>query len=175
MIRAACPSDVETVIALIRELAEYEKLLDQCHADSARLREDLFGELPGAEVFVATSDDGATTCDDGAAAGEGPIVGYALGFPIYSTFETRRCYYLEDLYVTPAARGVGFGRALLARVAVRARQLECPRLDWNVLAWNRGAIDFYAGFGADVLTDWRVCRLQGEALARVADLAGKIG
>ncbi len=142
------------LLTLIRELADYERLQHEVEANAASLGEHLFGESPRCSALVATEADN--------------IVGYALYFPSYSTFRSSPALFLEDLYVTPAARGKGHGRALLAAVAAAARDLGAARLDWNVLAWNQPAIDFYQTLGAEVLTDWRVCRLQGEALQRVA-------
>ena len=97
MIRPARPDDVDAILALIRELAEYEELVNQMDATPEALHESLFGPAPAAESLVVTESE-----DDG------PIVGYALFFPTFSTFKTRRCLYLEDLYVTPAARGKGY-------------------------------------------------------------------
>ena len=142
------------LLTLIRELADYERLQHEVEANAGALGEHLFGESPRCSALVALEADN--------------IVGYALYFPSYSTFRSSPALFLEDLYVTPAARGKGHGRALLAAVAAAARDLGAARLDWNVLAWNQLAIDFYQTLGAEVLTDWRVCRLQGEALQRVA-------
>ena len=126
-----------------------------------------------AQALVAEGDPQEEQKTGGAGAGPS-VVGYALYFSTYGSFATRPCLHLEDLYVTPHARGEGHGRALLAAVAAEARRRECPRLDWCVLDWNEPAIEFYRRIGADLLADWRVCRLEGDALARVADLADKI-
>lgn len=162
MIRPARPEDVASIVDLIRELAEYEDLLDQVEATPEALHEHLFGAAPACEALVATENDTA------------PLLGYALFFPIFSTFKTRRCLFLEDLYVTPGARGKGLGRELLAAVAGIARDRDCPRLDWNVLSWNQPAIDFYEGLGAAVLSDWWLCRAEGDGLRRMAAGADKI-
>ena len=111
------------LLALIRELADYERLQHEVEANAASLGKHLFGESPRCSALVASEADS--------------IVGYALYFPSYSTFRSSRALFLEDLYVTPEARGKGHGRALLAAVAVAARDLGAARLDWNVLAWNQ--------------------------------------
>ena len=157
MIRPAQPGDVATLLTLIRELADYEKLQHEVEASAGSLAEHLFGDSPRCSALVATE------------AGADGIVGYALYYPTYSTFKARPALFLEDLYVTPGARGRGHGKALLAAVAAAARQQGAVRLDWNVLAWNQPAIDFYQTLGAEVLGDWRVCRLDGEALGRLAN------
>ena len=163
MIREATPVDVPAILALTRELARYEDLEHELELSADRLGAHLFGTEKICSALVATPDDG----------GAAPI-GYALFFPTYSTFKTRPCLYLEDLYVTPNHRGRGHGRALLATVAAAAQAMGCPRLDWSVLSWNRLAVDFYGELGASLLPDWRTCRLEGDALARVAVLADKI-
>ena len=154
MIRAAQPADVATLLSLIRELADYERLQHEVEASAGPLTEHLFGENPRCSALVATDED--------------DIVGYALYYPTYSTFKASPAMFLEDLYVTPAARGKGHGRALLAAVAAAAKDLGAARLDWNVLSWNQSAIDFYQTLGAEVLRDWRVCRLDRESLGRLA-------
>ena len=164
MIRSATPEDVEAIIALIGELADYEKLQHQVEASAESLRRDLFAAAPACQVLLAEVDQPA-----------GPVVvGYALFFPSYSTFKTRACLYLEDLYVSPHHRSKGLGRALLAGVADAARRRGCPRMDWSVLDWNLPAIDFYEALGAELMPDWRTCRLEGDALARVASMTGSI-
>jgi GNAT superfamily N-acetyltransferase len=153
-IRPARPPDCPTLLGLIRELAVYEKLEDQVVASPAMLETELFGERPVIEAALAW---------------EGPAaVGFALWFENFSTFLGRRGLYLEDLYVIPAARRRGVGRALLEHVASLAARRGCGRLDWSVLEWNGPAIRFYRAMGAEVLPDWRVCRLTGDALARFA-------
>ena len=164
MIRPARPEDVEAIIALIRELAEYENLVEQMEATPEALHEHLFGPAPAAETLVATATREPTAT----------VLGYALFFPTFSTFKARRCLYLEDLYVTAGARGEGHGKALLAAVAGIAQDRGCPRLDWNVLSWNQPAIDFYKGLGAAVLSDWWLGRAEGDSLPRVARAADKI-
>ena len=153
-IRPATPADCELIVSLIRELAAYEKLLDQCHATPAALRESLFGERPRAECLIAEHD------------GEG--VGFALFFHNYSTFLAKPGLYLEDLYVRPAARGLGLGKALLVRLAALAVERGCGRFEWSVLDWNRPAIRFYEALGARAQDEWTIYRVTGEALTALA-------
>lgn len=138
----------------IRELAQYERLLDQVVATEDDLRTTLFGPRPYAEVLIAES--------------RGRALGFALFFHNYSTFLGRPGLYLEDLFVRADARGQGIGRRLLSAVAAVAVARGCGRLDWAVLNWNEPAIGFYRRMGAVMQEDWRVFRLTGEALARVA-------
>ena len=152
-IRPATIDDVGTILSFIRQLADYEQLLDRVVATEERLRESLFGAAPAAEVLLAL---------DG-----GRPVGFALFFHNYSTFLAQRGVYLEDLFVEPAARGRGVGRLLLAAVARVAVERACGRLEWAVLDWNEPAIGFYRRMGADLMAEWRICRLTGEALATV--------
>ena len=152
-IREARPGDVPVIAALIRALAEYEKLADSCHADEAALREHLFGARPYVEAIVA---------EDG-----GAPAGFALFFHNYSTFLTKPGIYLEDLFVKPELRGRGIGRALLARLAALAMERGCGRLEWAVLDWNAPAIGFYESLGARPMSEWSVFRLDGENLARL--------
>jgi GNAT superfamily N-acetyltransferase len=154
MIRPARPADVPSLLECIRGLARYERLEHQLDLDGGRLREHLFGPRPACAALVAEQD--------------GAVVGFALYFATYSTFRTRPCLFLEDLFVQPDQRGCGHGLALLAAVAAEAVARGCPRLDWNVLDWNESAIDFYRRQGAELLPDWRTCRLQGEALQALA-------
>ncbi|MCB9888937.1 MAG: GNAT family N-acetyltransferase [Planctomycetes bacterium] len=160
VVRAARPADVEAILGLIRELAQYERLEHQMHASAADLHAHLFGTPPACEALVAEA--------------AGRVVGYAVFLGAYSTFLTRPTLYLEDLYVTPQMRGTGLGKALLAQVAAVAVQRRCPRLDWTVLEWNRPAIEFYRRLGAELADPWRLCRLDGDALARLAAGAGTI-
>lgn len=155
--RTAGPDDAADVARFIRDLARYEQLEHQLDLDEARLREHLGGPQPACGALLAELD--------------GQPVGFALFFPTYSTFRTRPCLYLEDLFVLPERRGHGIGLALLRAVAAIAVARGCPRLDWNVLDWNTPAIGFYERQGARLLSDWRVCRLDGDALQRVAAAA----
>lgn len=152
--RSATPADVPLVLAFIRELADYERLPHEVVATEPLLHEALFGPSPDAEVLFAELD--------------GEPVGFALFFHSFSTFLGRRGLYLEDLFVRPAARGRGVGRALLARLAAIARQRGCGRFEWSVLDWNEPAIGFYRSLGAVPMDGWTVYRVTGEALARLA-------
>jgi GNAT superfamily N-acetyltransferase len=156
-IRAAEPGDVGAMLALMRELAEFEKLTHLFVATEESLREALFGARPAAEALVAERDS--------------QIVGYALFFHTFSTFLSRRGLYLEDLYVQPALRGSGLGTALLQRVAAIAVERRCGRFEWSVLDWNQRAIDFYTKMGATVLPDWRIVRVTDDALLQLAQSA----
>jgi GNAT superfamily N-acetyltransferase len=156
-IRAAEAADVGVMFALMRELAEFEKLTHLFEANEESLHEALFGARPAAEALVAERD--------------GRIVGYALFFHNFSTFLSRRGLYLEDLYVQPALRGSGLGTALLRRVAAIAVERRCGRFEWSVLDWNQPAIDFYTKLGATVLPDWRIVRVTGDALSQLAHSA----
>lgn len=155
VVRVAAADDAAHVAHFIRELARYERLEHQLDLDESRLRRHLGGPQPACGALLAELD--------------GAPVGFALFFPTYSTFRTETCLHLEDLFVQPELRGRGIGLALLRAVAAEAVRRGCPRLDWNVLDWNTPAIGFYQRQGAVLLTDWRVCRLEGEALRRVAD------
>ena len=155
--RAATTADVPTIARFIRELARYEQLEHQLDLDEERLREHLFGKHPACGALIAEADGGPA--------------GFALWFQTYSTFRTRPCLHLEDLFVLPEFRGRGLGLALLRELAAVAVARDCPRLDWQVLDWNAPAIGFYEKQGARVLPDWRVCRLDGEALQKVAAAA----
>jgi len=153
-IRAARPDDGPTIFKLIQALAEYERLSHEVTGSEALLREHLFGDRPYAEALLATWD--------------GEVVGFALFFSTYSTFLTRPGLYLEDLFVQPAYRGRGLGKALLQRLAQVAVERGAGRLEWNVLDWNAPAIAFYQAMGAQVLPDWRTCRVTGTALQALA-------
>jgi GNAT superfamily N-acetyltransferase len=153
-LRPAAPSDVARILGFIRELAVYEKLEHQVVATESGLAEQLFGPRPAAEVVLAEID--------------GAPVGFALFFHNFSTFLGRPGLFLEDLYVQPHARGAGVGRALLRHLAGLAVERGCGRMDWNVLDWNESAIGFYKKLGAEVLPDWRTCRVTGDALRALA-------
>jgi len=151
---SATERDIPLVLSFIRKLAEYEKLSDQVVATEDLLREGLFGERRVAEVVLAYLD--------------AQPVGFALFFHNFSTFVGRAGIYLEDLFVEPAHRGKGVGKALLAYVASVAVERGCGRFEWAVLDWNTPAIDFYRSLGAVPLDDWTLFRLTGDALNRVA-------
>lgn len=158
-VRPARQGDVPTIASLIRDLAVYERLGDECRADETALREHLFGARPYVEALVAEVD--------GAGGAAGTAAGFALFFHNYSTFLTKPGIYLEDLFVRPALRGRGIGRALLSRLAALAVERGCGRLEWAVLDWNEPAIGFYRSLGARPMSEWTVFRLDGEALARL--------
>ncbi|MCG6871998.1 MAG: GNAT family N-acetyltransferase [Gammaproteobacteria bacterium] len=148
------PADVPLVVSLIRELAEYERLAHEVVARPEDVQAALFADPPAAFARLARWD--------------GEPAGFAVCFPNFSTFLGRRGMYLEDLYVRPAFRGRGIGRALLASVAAQSVAQGCERLDWAVLDWNQPAIDFYQSLGARLQRDWRLFRLEGSALRRFA-------
>ena len=153
-IRAATAADVGAVHALMYELAEFEKLTHLFTGTADGLADALFGTRPAAEALVAED--------------AGRIVGYALFFHNYSTFLSRRGLYLEDLYVQPSQRGTGLGTAMLRALAAIAVERGCARFEWTVLDWNTPAIGFYEKLGATVLPDWRVVRMTGDALEKLA-------
>jgi GNAT superfamily N-acetyltransferase len=156
-VRVATVADAPLILAFIRELAEYERLLHEVEATEADIRRDLFGENPRCFCEIAEAD--------------GTPVGFALWFYNYSTFRGRAGIYLEDLFVRPEARGIGAGKALLARLAQRCVEADLGRLEWAVLNWNAPSIAFYDSLGADAMTEWTVRRLDGEALRRLAAAA----
>ncbi len=147
--------DVPVVLKFIRKLAEYEKLSHEVIADEETLRASLFGPERVGGVLIAYL-------------GEEPV-GFAVYFRNFSTFLGRAGLYLEDLFVEPAHRGRGIGKSILVHLAKIAVERGLGRLNWAVLDWNQPAIDFYQRLGAEVMDDWRICRLSGEALARLAE------
>lgn len=153
-LRAAEPRDVPAIVGLIGELAEFEKLTHLMRATPETLHPHLFGSHPAAECVVAEV--------------AGTVVGFALFFRNFSTFLAQPGLYLEDLYVKPAHRGGGIGRALLQHLGALAVARGCGRFEWSVLDWNEHAIRFYERMGATVMPDWRICRVTGEALQRFA-------
>ena len=152
-VRAAAPEDVPLIHALVRGLAEYEREPHSAHLTEADLLRDGFGPHPAYTCLIAEYD--------------GIGCGFALYFPIYSTWAGRPLY-LEDLFVQPEYRGRGMGKALLSRVAEAAVESGCVRLDWSVLGWNEPAIGFYKQLGAYPMPEWERMRLEGAALAQVA-------
>ena len=153
-IRPATADDVPTILRLIRALADYERLSHEVVATERDLHLALFETPGGPECLIARED--------------GQPVGFALYFHNFSTFLGRRGLYLEDLFVDPAQRGRGYGRALLQRLAAIAVERGCGRLEWSVLDWNQPAIGFYESVGATVMPDWRICRMTGEPLQAFA-------
>ena len=156
-IRQATLEDVPVVLDFIRELAEYERLTHLLAITERQLADELFGANSRVEALLAH-------CDEEPAA-------FAVYFHNFSTFLGRKGLYLEDLYVRPAYRRRGYGRAMLAELARIARQRNCGRFEWTVLDWNKPAIDFYRSLGADLLEDWRICRVTGAALEQLAESA----
>ena len=154
-VRVASPADTPLILSFIRDLAEYERLLHAVEATEADIRRDLFGENPRCFCDIAEAD--------------GQPVGFALWFYSYSTFRGRAGIHLEDLFVTPAARGLGAGKALLRRLAQRCVEADLGRLEWAVLDWNTPAIEFYDSLDAAALDDWTTRRLYGAALTRLAE------
>lgn len=157
VLRAARPDDVPLVLALIRELAAYERLSDAVVADESLLADALFGAAPAAEVVIAEVD--------------GAPAGFALFFHTFSTFLGRRGLYLEDLFVRPAYRGRGLGLQLMRHLAALAVARGCGRFEWTVLDWNAPAIGFYRALGAQPQNGWTVQRLEADALQALADAA----
>jgi GNAT superfamily N-acetyltransferase len=153
-IRPATPSDVTHIHAMIVELAVFEKLEHLVVASEAMLHDGLFGARPACEAIVGEQD--------------GEVVTFALFFHNFSTFLSRKGLYLEDLYVKQSCRGKGYGRQMLVKLAQLAEERQCGRFEWSVLDWNTNAIAFYQGMGAELLPDWRICRVAGDALTTLA-------
>lgn len=153
-IRPAEPSDVAHIHAMIVELAVFEKLDHLVVATEAMLHDGLFGARPACEALIGEEN--------------GEVVTFALFFHNFSTFLTRKGLYLEDLYVKQAHRGKGYGRQMLVALAQLAVERHCGRFEWSVLDWNEAAISFYQGMGAELLPDWRICRVAGAALSSLA-------
>jgi len=153
-IRDAEPADVPLLLELFGELADYEHLRDELRATPEQLERALFGERPLAETLIAEH--------------AGEPAGYALFFPTFSSFLALEGSWLEDLFVRPAHRGAGVGRALLAAVAARVHERGGGRLGWAALDWNELALGFYARLGASATREWITHRLQGESLAALA-------
>ena len=153
-IRPAVRDDLDLVVGFIRALADYERLADAVFLERDVLGEHLFGARPMAEVLIADVENKA--------------VGFALFFRNFSTFEGRPGIYLEDLFVDPAARGSGAGKALLKALAKLAVTRGCARLEWSVLDWNEPAIDFYKSLGAVMMDGWTINRVDGAALQALA-------
>lgn len=152
--RYAEERDTAVILRFVRELAEYEKMLDEVVATEDLLRKWIF-EKKKAEVLFALED--------------GEEVGFALFFHNFSTFLGRAGIYLEDLYVKPEKRGMGYGEALLKKLAQTAVERGCGRLEWWCLDWNRPSIDFYLSLGAEPMEDWTVYRIAGDTLQKLAE------
>ncbi|MCX4526557.1 GNAT family N-acetyltransferase [Streptomyces sp. NBC_01551] len=154
MIRMAEVSDVPVIHAMVRELAEYEKVPHEARATPEQLREALFGERPAAFAHIAESESGE-------------VVGFSVWFLNFSTWRGVQGIYLEDLYVRPGARGGGYGKALLTKLARICVERGYERLEWAVLNWNAPSIAFYEGLGARAQDEWSVYRLTDEALGEL--------
>ena len=153
-IRPTEPADVTDIHSMIVELAVFEKLEHMVVATEELLHEGLFGNKPACEAIVGEEN--------------GEVVAFALFFHNFSTFLTKKGLYLEDLYVRQSHRGKGYGTQLLARLAQLAVERNCGRFEWSVLDWNEPAIGFYQTMGAEILPEWRICRVTGEALDHLA-------
>lgn len=154
VIRPARPEDVPVLLEMFTELAEYEKLTDLLQATPERLQSALFGDPAAASALIAEVD--------------GQVAGYAIHFPTFSTFLSIQGVWLEDLYVRPAQRKGGVGRALLAAVAAVVRERGGERLEWSALDWNELALGFYRSIGARQMNEWITHRLVGEDLTALA-------
>ncbi len=153
-IRSATPADADLIFALVGELALYEKLADAVDSSAESLADALFCDRP--RVFCDIADY------------EGQAAGLAIWFYTFSTFRGRHGIWLEDLYVRPAFRGRGLGKALLSRLAARCVAENLARLEWSVLDWNTPSIAFYKGMGAGLMDEWTNCRCEGDVLRRLA-------
>ncbi|MQX52670.1 GNAT family N-acetyltransferase [Alcanivorax sediminis] len=158
LLRTARREDAAELLRLIRSLARYEKAEDQVETDEAQLASTLFDAGATAHAIVAEQD--------------GRLVGMAIYFFNYSTWQGRNGLYLEDLFVEPACRGAGLGKAMLAQLAAIAVEQNCGRFEWSVLDWNTPAIEFYESLGARPQSEWVRYRLEGEALNALAGTAG---
>jgi GNAT superfamily N-acetyltransferase len=154
-IRPATPADVTHIQSMIIELAVFEKLEHLVVATEEKLHEGLFGTHPACEAIVGEVD--------------GEVVTFALFFHNFSTFLTKRGLYLEDLYVRQSQRGKGIGSRMLKHLARLAVERGCGRFEWSVLDWNTPAINFYESMGAEILPDWRICRVTGAPLEALAE------
>jgi GNAT superfamily N-acetyltransferase len=152
-IRPATPEDAALICSFVRELAAYERLLEDCGATPETVAATLFAPAPRAFCDIAEAN--------------GAAAGFALWFYSYSTFQARHGIYLEDLYVRPQFRGHGIGKSLLAHLAQRAMRENCGRFEWSVLDWNTPSIAFYEALGAKPVSGWTRYRLDGEALAKL--------
>jgi GNAT superfamily N-acetyltransferase len=152
-IRAATAADVDEILALIRELAEYERAPDEVTATTADLLRDGFGAHPRFEVLLACQGE--------------KVAGFAFYFYAYSTWKGRPTLYLEDLFVRPAFRRLGLGLMFMRRLAAEAAKRDCARFQWQVLDWNEPAVRFYESLGANILREWWTVRVEGDAIARL--------
>ncbi len=155
-IRSAQPGDEDLILSLVRELADYERLLHEVKADAVDMAKALFGPAPRAFCQIALWQD--------------QPAGFAFWFYNFSTFSGSHGIYLEDLFVRPAFRGKKIGKALLASLAERCVAENLGGLTWSVLDWNEPSIAFYKGHGAVMLDDWTTCKVSGDALKKLAGL-----
>lgn len=153
-IRPATIGDTDTILRFVRDLAIYEHAEDQVLSTPAHVHRTMFSEGATAHGLICEKD--------------GQAVGFAVYFFNYSTWQGRNGLYLEDLYVDPAHRGSGAGKALLRRLARIALDKDCGRFEWSVLDWNENAIRFYEKMGATVMTEWQICRVTGDKLQAFA-------
>ena len=155
-IRPATPADIPQILAFIRDLAAFEREPDAVHATEAALLRDGFGPAPRFHCLIAETNESAAPA------------GFALYFHNYSTWRGHAGIHVEDLYVRPEHRGRGIGKALLTRIAAIAHAEGCTRLQWDVLEWNTPAIHFYQQLGAKMMTEWRIMRVEGDAVSALA-------
>src|SRR6266508_6771943 len=155
-IEDATEADVPLILTFMRELAEYEEGLDSVSVTEEKLHATLFGPKPYVEAIIAYENDSP--------------VAFAIYFFTYTSFAGLPSLYLEDIFVRPAARGLGIGRQLLAFLARRARQRDCGRMEWSVLSWNEPAMAFYKKLGAEPVSDWTVFRLPKDKLDELANI-----
>ena len=153
-IRDATPADAATILRFVRELADYEKAIHEVEATEDSVRASIFGEGSVTRALIAERD--------------GEPIGMAVWFFSYSTWQARNGLYLEDLYVTPAARGAGAGKALLRRLAQLALENGCGRFEWSVLDWNEPSIKIYDAIGGEPQKEWIRYRLTGDKLEALA-------
>ncbi len=153
-IRAATSEDIPLVLRFVKELADYEKLPHEVRATEELLRQNLFGDRRAAEVLLALEDE--------------TYVGFAVFFHNFSTFLGKPGIYLEDVYVRPAFRGRGYGKALMIYVARIAKERDCGRFEYSVLDWNTPSLDFYRSLGAASMNEWTVQRMTMDAITRLA-------
>jgi GNAT superfamily N-acetyltransferase len=173
MIRAAVPSDVPAIHAMIRELAEYERALEHARATERQLHDALFCEHPAVFALIAEEEAPESAPEDPAEDAQGNTesepVGFALWFLNFSTWTGTHGVYLEDLYVRPTARGAGHGKQLLSALAGICVERGYERFEWWVLDWNEPSIGFYRSLGAEPMEDWTVFRMSGAPLRKLAN------
>lgn len=152
--RSAERKDIPLILQFIKELADYEKMLDEVVADEATLEAWIFDKQKAEVIFAVENEK---------------EVGFALFFHNFSTFLGRSGIYLEDLYIKPEFRGKGYGKAILKKLAAIAVERGCGRLEWWCLDWNKSSIDFYLSLGAEPMSDWTVYRIAGDTLTHLAE------